>query len=72
MVGIGLDGWPGLGPAARQALTEADVVFGGDRQLDLLPAALSAQRVAWSSPLLPALRGVLANLQIPISVWSPS
>lgn len=61
MVGIGLDGWQGLGSAARQALTEADVVFAGDRQLDLLPATVSAQRVPWPSPMLPALPGLLAE-----------
>lgn len=59
MVGIGLDGWQGLGSAARQALTEAEVVFGGDRQIDLLPVTLSAQRVPWPSPMLPALPGLL-------------
>lgn len=61
VVGIGLDGWHGLGSAARQALTEADLVFGGDRQLGLLPAILSAQRVAWPSPMLPALQTMLTE-----------
>lgn len=61
MVGIGLDGWEGLGAAARQALTDAEVVFGGGRQLDLLPTTLSAQRVPWPSPMLPAVPVMLTE-----------
>jgi precorrin-6Y C5,15-methyltransferase (decarboxylating) len=59
VVGIGADGWSGLGGAATAALTSAGVVFGSPRQLDLLPAAVAAERVAWPSPLLPALPGLL-------------
>jgi precorrin-6Y C5,15-methyltransferase (decarboxylating) len=59
VVGIGADGWAGLGGTSTAALTSADVVFGGPRQLDLLPAAVTADRVAWPSPLLPALPGLL-------------
>lgn len=36
VVGIGEDGWDGLGQPARAALTEADVVVGGARQLGLV------------------------------------
>ncbi len=59
VVGIGADGWAGLGESARAALAGADVVFGGARQLGLLPAAVAAERSAWPSPLLPALPGLL-------------
>jgi precorrin-6Y C5,15-methyltransferase (decarboxylating) len=59
VVGIGADGWPGLGGTSIAALTSADVVFGSPRQLDLLPASVGADRVAWPSPLLPALPGLL-------------
>ena len=59
-MGIGADGWAGLAPSARAALLEARVVLGGRRQLDLLPAGVEAQRVAWPSPLRPALPGLLA------------
>ena len=37
VVGIGEDGYAGLGKAARHALLGASEVVGGPRQLDLLP-----------------------------------
>ncbi|MCE0535617.1 precorrin-6y C5,15-methyltransferase (decarboxylating) subunit CbiE [Kineosporia rhizophila] len=55
VAGIGADGWPGLSPATREALSQADVVFGGDRQLALLPPEVTARQVPWPSPLLRAL-----------------
>ncbi|MEU7583961.1 precorrin-6y C5,15-methyltransferase (decarboxylating) subunit CbiE [Streptomyces sp. NPDC041068] len=61
VVGIGADGWDGLPAASRAALTGADVLIGGPRQLDLLPAdACAGERVAWPSPLRPAVPGLLA------------
>lgn len=60
VVGIGADGWDGLGGAARRAIAEADVVLGSGRQLALVPEAeVGAARVAWPSPLVPALTGLL-------------
>ncbi|MDD7939906.1 precorrin-6y C5,15-methyltransferase (decarboxylating) subunit CbiE [Actinomycetospora lutea] len=60
VVGIGAEGWPGLGEPARRALEKADVVLGAPRQLALLPA-LSAEQVTWPTPLVPALPGLLAE-----------
>ena len=51
VVGIGADGMPGLGQAARDELLGATVIFGGPRQLDLLDAAVTAERRAWPSPM---------------------
>ncbi|WP_083884104.1 precorrin-6y C5,15-methyltransferase (decarboxylating) subunit CbiE [Nocardia higoensis] len=59
VVGIGADGWRGLGAVACAAIEESDVVFGSSRQLELLPAAVRAERRTWPSPLLPALRALL-------------
>ncbi|WP_240746617.1 precorrin-6y C5,15-methyltransferase (decarboxylating) subunit CbiE [Cryptosporangium phraense] len=59
VVGIGADGWTGLGDPARSALREADVVFGSRRQLGLLPADLNAERVSWPRPMLPAIPSLL-------------
>ncbi|WP_422769967.1 precorrin-6y C5,15-methyltransferase (decarboxylating) subunit CbiE [Plantactinospora sp. WMMC1484] len=59
VVGIGADGWAGLGEAGRRAVLAAEVVVAGRRQLDLLPDELPAQRVSWPSPLLPALPHLL-------------
>jgi precorrin-6Y C5,15-methyltransferase (decarboxylating) len=59
VVGIGVDGWDGLGPDARKALSGADVVFAAARQLALLPPDLGADLVEWPMPLMPALVEVL-------------
>ncbi|MEU4218433.1 precorrin-6y C5,15-methyltransferase (decarboxylating) subunit CbiE [Actinoplanes sp. NPDC026623] len=61
VVGIGADGWPGLTGTAAAALTGAEVIFGGPRQLALLPAEVPADRVPWPSPLVPALPGLLES-----------
>lgn len=55
VVGIGAGG---LTEAARPWVEAADVVFGSERQLALV-AESAAERVAWPSPLLPALPGLL-------------
>ncbi|MBB5937886.1 precorrin-6y C5,15-methyltransferase (decarboxylating) subunit CbiE [Streptomyces zagrosensis] len=55
VVGIGADGWAGLAATAREALREAEVIIGGTRQLELLPADCAGQRVSWPSPLRPAV-----------------
>ncbi|WP_181468240.1 precorrin-6y C5,15-methyltransferase (decarboxylating) subunit CbiE [Streptomyces sp. Amel2xB2] len=59
VVGIGADGWGGLSGAARAALGGADVVIGGRRQLALLPPEFAGERVAWPSPLRPAVPGLI-------------
>ncbi|MFJ4013941.1 precorrin-6y C5,15-methyltransferase (decarboxylating) subunit CbiE [Streptomyces sp. NPDC090026] len=61
VVGIGADGWDGLSPAARDALRGAAVLLGGARQLALLPAECTGERVAWPSPLRPAVPRLLAE-----------
>ncbi|MEU8104042.1 precorrin-6y C5,15-methyltransferase (decarboxylating) subunit CbiE [Nonomuraea muscovyensis] len=58
VVGIGADGWDGLTGPARDAISAAGVLMGGRRQLDLVPPS-RAERVAWPSPLLPALPGLM-------------
>ncbi len=62
VVGIGADGMAGLGQAARDELLGAAVIFGGPRQLDLLDAAVTAERRAWPSPMLAALPSVFDGL----------
>jgi precorrin-6Y C5,15-methyltransferase (decarboxylating) len=59
VVGIGADGWPGLSAAAREAVLAADVVAGSERQLSLVGTDVTAERVSWPTPLLPALPGIL-------------
>ncbi|TKC88259.1 precorrin-6y C5,15-methyltransferase (decarboxylating) subunit CbiE [Trinickia terrae] len=50
VVGIGDDGFAGLGRSARRALVEASVVYGGERHLAMLPTRLAARREAWPRP----------------------
>jgi len=50
VVGIGDDGFAGLGRPARRALLAASVVYGGERHLAMLPARLAARRAAWPRP----------------------
>jgi precorrin-6Y C5,15-methyltransferase (decarboxylating) len=54
IVGIGEDGWNGIGETARTAVQRAEVIAGGRRHLDFLPQT-AAQRIAWPSPMLPFL-----------------
>ncbi|WP_369182524.1 precorrin-6y C5,15-methyltransferase (decarboxylating) subunit CbiE [Streptomyces sp. Y1] len=61
VVGIGAEGWSGLAPDSRAALLDAEVILGAPRQLDLLSRPeVTAERVAWPSPLRPAVPGLLA------------
>jgi precorrin-6Y C5,15-methyltransferase (decarboxylating) len=59
VVGVGADGWEGLGRASRVAVQNADVVLGGSRHLALLPGTVTALREPWPTPLLPALQRIL-------------
>ncbi|MGY4101119.1 precorrin-6y C5,15-methyltransferase (decarboxylating) subunit CbiE [Nocardia sp. R16R-3T] len=61
VVGIGADGWGGLGDAARTAVSDAEVVFGSARQLELIPQDITVARREWPSPLVPALPGIFAD-----------
>ena len=61
IVGIGEDGMDGLLPATRAVVEAAEVIVGGDRHHDL-SSAVTAQRVAWPSPLA-ALIDMLKAMQ---------
>lgn len=67
VVGIGADGWAGLGDNARSLITDAETVIGAPRQLGLLPEDAGQQRLTWPSPLraaLPALLNTLAGRRV--------
>ena len=66
VVGIGEDGFAGLGKNARRALWGASRVIGSQRQLDLLPACIRAERQTWPRPF--ALAPVLAEGNTPTCV----
>lgn len=66
IVGIGEDGFKGLGKNARRALLGASRIFGGQRQLDLLPVCIRGERQLWPSPF--SLDPVLALRGEPVCV----
>jgi precorrin-6Y C5,15-methyltransferase (decarboxylating) len=63
VVGIGAEGWAGLGEAARAAVLQADEIIGSRRQLALLPpdATSAAATRAWPSPMDPLLEELAAR-----------
>jgi precorrin-6Y C5,15-methyltransferase (decarboxylating) len=54
VVGIGADGWAGLGEPARAAVLAADTIVGSERQLELVPNS-SVRGRRWPSPIDPLL-----------------
>jgi len=66
VVGIGEDGFKGLGRNARHALLRATRIIGAQRQLDLLPLCISGERHLWPSPF--SLEPVLARRGEPVCV----
>jgi len=55
VVGIGADGWAGLGDGARAAVRSARAVVGSQRQLALIPDEVAVERRLLPSPLEPFL-----------------
>lgn len=51
IVGIGEDGLEGVPAAGRHLIDNAEIVIGGERHLDMLPADHKAERFTWRSPL---------------------
>jgi precorrin-6Y C5,15-methyltransferase (decarboxylating) len=66
VVGIGEDGYAGLGKAARRALLGAELIIGAPRQLALLPNCIGAVQQLWPSPF--SLDALLAQRGTPVCV----
>ena len=66
VVGIGEDGFSGLGKQARRALLAASRIVGGARQLALLPRCVTGERLEWPRPF--SLAPVLACRGEPVCV----
>jgi precorrin-6B C5,15-methyltransferase / cobalt-precorrin-6B C5,C15-methyltransferase len=60
VVGIGADGWAGLGDLARAAILGADTIVGSARQLALLPDTDATTR-PWPSPIDPLVDELVAT-----------
>jgi precorrin-6Y C5,15-methyltransferase (decarboxylating) len=67
IVGIGADGWEGLGSAARAAVTTADQIVGSERQLALVPNGRAKKRPL-PSPLEPLLEELSNGLEESVCV----
>jgi len=62
IVGIGEDGWDGLNNEARQAVVDAELLYGGSRHLALISTQnSSATRIPWPSPMTPAMQQILTE-----------
>ena len=61
VVGIGADGWSGLGDPARDAVRAAPTIVGSKRQLALLPDDLPGERRPWPSPIDPLVDDLAAG-----------
>ncbi len=66
VVGIGEDGFKGLGRNARHALLRATRIIGAQRQLDLLPQCIGGERQLWPSPF--SLEPMLSRRGEPVCV----
>jgi precorrin-6Y C5,15-methyltransferase (decarboxylating) len=67
VVGIGADGWDGLGSAAQAAISSADQIVGSERQLALIPDGQGTKR-ALPSPLEPLLEQLSNGLEASVCV----
>ena len=61
IVGIGEDGLAGLGDAAKGAIGDAEIVFGGARHLDLAAPAITGAARPWLTPFSASIAAVLAE-----------
>ncbi|MEM1276967.1 MAG: precorrin-6y C5,15-methyltransferase (decarboxylating) subunit CbiE [Pseudomonadota bacterium] len=60
IIGIGEDGVSGLSAAARAALSEAEILLGGDRHHDLA-GVTQAKRLSWPSPFDAMIDAIIAH-----------
>ena len=68
IIGVGEDGVEGLSSAARQAVTDAEIVFGGQRHLRLLANLIRGETVAWPSPIRSAIPRIEEMRGRPVAV----
>ena len=59
IVGIGEDGLAGLGEAAKAAIADAELVFGGARHLELAGSIIAGEPQQWLSPFADSVAAVI-------------
>lgn len=70
LVGVGADGEAGLSPRAREAIENAELVFGSARQLALVPSLARGETAFWPTRFALGLARVLARRGKPTCVLS--
>jgi precorrin-6Y C5,15-methyltransferase (decarboxylating) len=68
VIGLGEDGPDGLGDAAKKRISEAPVVFGGSRHLELVANLITGQIHSWLSPFECSIDAILARRGSPTVV----
>jgi precorrin-6B C5,15-methyltransferase / cobalt-precorrin-6B C5,C15-methyltransferase len=68
IVGIGEDGVAGLSATARGLIAGADIVFGGERHIDLASSLIRKEKRPWPSPFDGAVDEVLRYRGRPVCV----
>lgn len=68
IIGVGEDGVEGLCAAARQAVAEAEAVYGGRRHLQLVEDLIRGRAVPWPSPIRSAIPEIAVLRGSPVAV----
>ncbi len=60
IIGIGEDGWDDLAADSKELLFEAEIVFGGERHLKMIPEDWEGERIVWPSPIRDAVTKIVS------------
>ncbi|MDG1861219.1 MAG: precorrin-6y C5,15-methyltransferase (decarboxylating) subunit CbiE [SAR324 cluster bacterium] len=60
IIGIGEDGWDDLAADSKELLYEAEIVFGGERHLKMIPEDWEGERIVWPSPIRDAVTKIVS------------
>ena len=61
IIGIGEDGLAGLSPIAISCLNKAQIIFGGERHLAMLPHADNREKIPWKSPFKTSITDIISR-----------
>lgn len=61
IIGIGEDGLAGLSPIAVSCLNKAQIIFGGERHLSMLPPADHREKIPWKSPFQTSITDIISR-----------
>ena len=61
IIGIGEDGLAGLSPIAVSCLDKAQIIFGGERHLSMLPHDDNREKISWKSPFQDSITEIISH-----------